>query len=137
MTEREQIAERLREVLNDADVRLAILFGSAARGELTETSDVDVGIVPTDTEVPLAWELELQGRLTRACGRTVDLLRLDTASPLVRWEVARSGRCLRSTPAHEFARFTARAALEHADLRPALDRAAELFRQRVARGGAP
>jgi predicted nucleotidyltransferase len=76
-------------------LRLAVLFGSAARGRTRPDSDVDVGILPNDPDLPLHAELDLQARLERACGRSVDLVRLDRVSSLLKWEVARSGGAAR------------------------------------------
>ena len=117
-------------------LRLAIVFGSAARGRLRPDSDVDVDIIPTDPGLPLAAELDLQARLERACRRPVDLLRLDRAPTLVAWEAARGGRLVLADPPVAFRRFLARAALDHADLLTALGPAAERLRQRLAQPGA-
>jgi predicted nucleotidyltransferase len=126
----------LREALADAPpLRLAILFGSGARGALRPQSDIDVGIVPRDPNLSLTAELKLQVRLERTCGRPVDLVRLDRASTLLRWEAARTGVLLVAESPHEFPRFVARAALEHADLMTVLAPAAERFRARLAAGG--
>src|SRR2546428_6609232 len=80
-----------RVVAGGPPLRLAIVFGSAAEGSARPQSDVDVGILFCAPEVPLHTELELQARLERACGRPVDLVRLDRASSLLKWEVARRG----------------------------------------------
>ncbi len=117
-------------------LRLAVLFGSAASGRLRADSDVDVAILPRDPDLPLRTELELQTALTRACGREVDLVRLDHATTLLLWEVARTGRPLLEVEPKEFARFRARAAAEWADFAPAYARAGEVFRQRLASGPA-
>jgi len=58
-----------------------MLFGSAVSGRMRPESDVDVGIVPVDPDLPLGAELELQASLEHACGRPVDVIRLDRASP--------------------------------------------------------
>ena len=113
-------------------LRLAVIFGSAARGLLRPDSDIDIGIIPCDPRLPLAAELDLQVRLERACARPVDLVRLDRASTLLKWEAARRGAAVLADPPHEFPRFVAAAALEHADLMTALAPAAERFRQRLA-----
>lgn len=115
-------------------LRLAVLFGSFARREQRPDSDVDVAILPVDPELPLAAELDLQVALERASGRRVDLVRLDAASTLLRFRVAREGVLLLADPASEHPRFLAAAAAEHADFAPALAVAAERFRQRVAAG---
>src|SRR2546427_315952 len=103
-----------------------------ASGELRVDSDVDVGIIPRDSDLCLAAELDLQVRLERACGRRVDLVRLDHASTLLRWEAARAAVLVLADPPHEFSRFVARSAIEHADLMTALAPAAARFRQRLA-----
>lgn len=129
---------RLRRALAEGPpLRLAILFGSAARGTLHAESDVDVGIIPRDAGLPWDEESDLQVRLTRACGRAVDLVRLDRASTLLRWEAARTAVRLLAEPLSEHPRFIAVAAIEHADLMTSLGPAAERFRQRLAaRAGA-
>jgi len=126
------IIDDLRRVLETGPpLRLAVLFGSAARGELRADSDLDVGIVPRNPDVPLAAELDLQARLERACRRRVDLVRLDRASTLLRWEAARHAVVVLVEPPREFSRFVQDVALEHADFVSAFGPAAEHFRQRL------
>ena len=130
--ERDVIVETIGRALAGAPpLRLAIVFGSAARGALRPDSDVDVGIVPSDPELPLAAELDLQARLERACARPVDLVRLDRASTLLRWEAARSAVPVVARPAREFSRFLARAAIEHAEFMETYAPAAERYRRRL------
>ncbi len=102
-------------------------------------SDVDVGIVPNgdvpngDGAPSLAEELALQVELSRACGREVDLVRLDRADSILRWEAAREGLTIYSEPAGAAARFRAEAALEHADVGPLIEQGAERWREAVLR----
>lgn len=127
----------LREVLRRGPpLRLAMLFGSFARRQPRPDSDVDVAILPANPDLPLAAELDLQVALERACGRTVDLVRLDQASTMLRFRVAREGVALLAAPSFEHSRFLAAAAAEHADFAPALAVASERFRRRVAAGPA-
>jgi predicted nucleotidyltransferase len=122
----------LRRALSEgAALRLAIVFGSAAEDRARPDSDVDVGILPCDPDLPLHAELELQARLEVACGRPVDLVRLDRASTLLKWEVARRGVLIFGRSRLEYVRFVASAALEYAELSPNLSRAGALFRQRL------
>lgn len=138
MIDRIALEDRVRGVLAAGpSLRLAILFGSCARGSLRPDSDVDVGIIPRDPGLPLARELDLQARLEGACERPVDLVRLDRASTLLRWEAARHAVFLLADPPHELPRFVASAALEHADLMIVLGPAAERFRQRLLDPGRP
>ena len=115
-------------------LRFAMLFGSAAAGRMHPESDLDVGIVPVDPDLPLRAELELQASLERASGRPVDLIRLDRASTLLRWEAARQGVSLVARSPDELTRFVARAALDHADLAWTLSHAEKLFRSRLLDG---
>jgi predicted nucleotidyltransferase len=129
---------RLRAVVEEGPpVRLAVVFGSAAGSRLHAESDVDVGIIPRDPDLPLGAELTLQASLERACGRRVDLVRLDRAPTLLRWEVARSGIPIFAEGPHTFARFAAEAASERADLMEVLGPAAERFRRRLAATAPP
>lgn len=129
----EHLLRVLEEVLADERVALAYLFGSGARGMLRPDSDLDVAFVPT-RPLSLGEELALQGELARRTGRDVDLVRLDHADPLVRWQVARDGVLLRSEPSTEAVRFRARAALEHAELAPLLEDASRRFRRHLEAG---
>ena len=127
-----EIIDELRRALEiGPPLRLAVLFGSAARGALRAKSDLDVGIVPENPDLPLNVELDLQARLERACLRHVDLVRLDRASTLLRWEAARHAVVILAEPPREFSRFVEHAALEHADFVAAFGSAAERFRQRL------
>ncbi len=127
--------DRLRQPLRDGPpLRLALLFGSAAAGVLRADSDIDIAILPVHPDLPLREELALQAALVRACGRNVDLVRLDRAPTLVRWQVARHGRTLLSAGPAEAARFRAAAASEYIDFAPSFEHAAEVFRRRLAAG---
>lgn len=128
-----------RALRGGAQLSLAVLFGSGARGELREDSDVDVAILPLDELLPLSVELALQATLARAARRDVDVVRLDRASTLVKWQVARHGVPLLQSGPFAFARFVAHATSEYLELAPALAWAGERFRQQLtqrAREGA-
>jgi predicted nucleotidyltransferase len=126
-----QVSELVRALRSGPPLRLAVLFGSAARGALRPESDVDIGVIPIDPELPLSDELALERRLEEACGRQVDVVRLDRASTFLLGEVARDGQPLLEITDGEFARFRARALGEWLDFAPAFERTAERFRQRL------
>jgi predicted nucleotidyltransferase len=133
--DRETLLTALRTALGSGpSLRLAVLFGSFARGQQRPGSDIDVAILPVDADLPLGAELDLQVALELACGRAVDLVRLDRASTMLRFRIAREGVALLAEPAFEHPRFVAAAAAEHAEFAPALAVASERFRQRVAAG---
>jgi predicted nucleotidyltransferase len=69
---------KLREVLRtEHNVRFAMLFGSAARGDDTEHSDVDVIVDLRDSD--FSREIDLALKLEDAAGRSVDVVNLKDA----------------------------------------------------------
>ena len=64
----------------------------------------------------------------------MDLVRLDRAPTLVKWQVARDAKVLLESGPFQAARFVASAASEYLDFEPSFTHAAELFRRRLARG---
>jgi uncharacterized protein len=126
------LVARLRAALRDGPaVRLAVLFGSAARGTRRPDSDVDVAILfaePLDASP----EVSFGARLTRAAAADLDVVRLDVpVSTLLKWQIATTGIPLVEATPGEFARFRARAAAEYLDFAPALAHHAEIFRRRL------
>ena len=111
--------EALQRVLESHPaVRLAVLFGSAARGEPGPESDVDLGLILDSAAwtPPACWSLE--AALGRACRRTVELVPLDRAPPLLRFEIARDGRVLLDRSPHAWVDFRARAMTDWWDWAP-------------------
>lgn len=118
-------------------IRLAVLFGSAARGTTSQRSDLDVGIsihgggvLPPDTVVDVE----------RAADRIVDVISLDAAPPLLRFEIARTGLVLIERDPHAWADFQARALIDWWDWAPTarIIREATIARLREeVRRGAP
>jgi predicted nucleotidyltransferase len=96
-------------------VRLAVLFGSAARGKAAPGSDLDVGILFDPGQESAA---ALEVALARATGRRVDVVRLEAAPPLLRFEVARDGRVLLERTPHAWVDFRARAMTDWWDWAP-------------------
>jgi len=97
-----------------ADVRLAYLFGSTARGEARPSSDLDVGVV--FSPVPAATELDrLATDLEAVAGRRVDLVVLTDAPPLLAHEAIRSGRLIVCRDEDERVSFHTRAIARYLD----------------------
>jgi len=130
------LRDRITNVLaGGVRLRLAIAFGSRARGDAREDSDLDVAILPSEETLTLADEAALAAALERAAGVPVDLVRIDHASEGLRWRIARDAVVLWADPPHEAPRFLARTGIEH-DERADLEReASRRFRARLAGGG--
>ena len=96
-------------------VRLAVLFGSAARGASTSHSDIDVG-VSMDHESDFSPELRVE--LERVVRRPIDLVCLNLAPPLLRFEIARDGIVLVARDPRGWAEFRAHAMIDWWDWAP-------------------
>jgi predicted nucleotidyltransferase len=76
------------------NVRLALLFGSSARGEDDQESDIDLLVEMRDPSLVRVIDLEL--KLEELLGRAVDVLSVEDAeaSPLLFADVLREGRVI-------------------------------------------
>ena len=79
-----------REELRGSGVASLLLFGSVARGQATEASDIDL-VVEFDRAVGLFALLRLQACLESWLGRRVDLVPRDSLRPEVRERVLAEG----------------------------------------------
>jgi predicted nucleotidyltransferase len=122
---------QLRAVLQQfAGVRLALLFGSQARGRANPASDVDVAVL-----APRGDLLALASGLSEACGREVDVVSLeDPGVPLLE-EIMRDGQLLHEGEPGAYATWRSRA-LTILDIDgPGYARMRDAWLERVARQG--
>jgi predicted nucleotidyltransferase len=105
-------------------VRLAVLFGSHARGTARPNSDVDLGIgfYYTPDLLELGGIIDALGNLT---GKKIDLVELDglpAANPLLAFNIASEARLLAETEPGAWLAFRNRACLQYFDLEEFLAR---------------
>jgi predicted nucleotidyltransferase len=85
---------KLRKLLRtEPNVRLAVLYGSTARGDDTSTSDIDLLVSFAEDDPNAATKLAV--RLERGMGREVDVARLNRlqdAAPLLLLQTIEDGR---------------------------------------------
>jgi len=89
----ETLQERLRKAaaaLKDAGAKEVYVFGSAARGELDEYSDVDLAVVG----LPPGVLFHAMGMASDVLKRQVDLIRLDRPNPFTDY-LKRKGKLIR------------------------------------------
>jgi uncharacterized protein YutE (UPF0331/DUF86 family)/predicted nucleotidyltransferase len=111
------IEERLqRQAAAWPELKLAVLFGSQARGEARSNSDVDLGLLLAPYSAELRFRVEAE--LGRAAGRPVDVVLLDDAPPLLRFEIARDGMLLFQREDHLWTDFKAKAMVDWWDWAP-------------------
>ena len=107
--------EALRKVLDPRDdVRLCYVFGSVARRRARRTSDVDVAVLFAGEPAPATLD-RLTEDLEEATGRSVDLVDLATASPLLTHQIVSTGSCAVYRDRAERSAFETRAILRYLD----------------------
>jgi len=132
--ERDELISRLRISLASVPLRIAVLFGSRARGSARADSDVDIAILP-ERDFTLGEENELAASLSSAVGVEVDLVRLDRADPLLAREVAVTGSVLFESRPGAFAAFRAGAISEWLDFEEMIAPHRTKFLARLAGAG--
>jgi predicted nucleotidyltransferase len=126
---------RLRRALSLVpDLEYALLFGSAATRGPDAARDIDVAVALAHP-FGLLERARLATELETAVGREVDLVDLDDASTLLRWEVVKNGRAILVNSPAALLALKARVPIERADLEPYLERESEGLRR--ALGKAP
>ncbi len=124
----EELETKLRSVLAQRrDIRFALLFGSSVTRP-DGARDVDVAL-SFDAPLSLMEMGALAVLLESAVGKSVDVVDVDEATTLLRWEIVRAGRTLVARDVPAMLDFRAHVPLEYADLRPYLDREAEGLRR--------
>ncbi len=86
----------LQDYFNCRDEIVAVyLFGSLVGPGLSEESDIDIGLLYQDgTQPGFEEQLILQDDLTQLLQREVDLVVLNQASPILRYQVLKHGICI-------------------------------------------
>jgi predicted nucleotidyltransferase len=122
--------EELRNVLEgQLAVQLAVLFGSQARGRAHSTSDVDIGLrlAPATAES----RRQAVAEVGRAIRREVDVVDLDSAPPLLRFQIARDGVLLIEREPWLWTGFKAKAMIDWWDWAPTARRLHGIYIRRL------
>lgn len=121
--------DKLKKALEQIpNLRLAVLFGSTARGTAHARSDLDVGLM---LEKGAELSVEMQVALERVTGRPASVTLLDHAPPLLRLEIARDGVVLLARDAHAWANFRAHALIDWWDWAPTARMMHRVMRERL------
>ncbi len=125
----DKLRVELASILAPHPVMLAYLFGSAATGQTTPFSDVDIALVLSeDAAIPsrLHFELMIEDELAARCDLSQADVRIINEAPLeLRGEVVTQGRLLYARDEEKRIEFETRTRREYFDFQPV----AEFFRQ--------
>ncbi len=99
------------------EVQIAYLFGSAARGQLTSRSDIDVAVA-AETRLPLETRLAMAVQLSKALHREVDLIDLQEVTGEILQQSLCQGVKLLQKDAGLYARLMQRLWFDQADMMP-------------------
>ncbi len=121
----ENIEKELVNVLAADDrVAAAYLFGSFLSGNFTNESDIDLGLLFCDKsadsleKIPNALSMfDLAVDLSEMIGRTVDVVPLNNASPIICMQVLRKGKKIFERDSHLVNEFFIKVVNSYADLK--------------------
>jgi len=118
----EEYTEQLRQLFATYGVVLAYLFGSQAEEKAGPISDVDIAVLlgpQVDREQWFQVQLDLIGELTSLFHRNdVDVVILNEATPVLAYEVVRSGRVLYEAEPGTRVDYEVTALRRYADTKP-------------------
>lgn len=106
---------------SEKSIELAYLFGSEARGKSRAGSDVDIAILlNTDffAEGRLELRLKIAEKLNKLFGREIDVVILNTAGSLLKFQVVRDGKPLFERKKGAAKKFKLNAIKEYFDYLP-------------------
>lgn len=122
-----------------ADVVLALLFGSAARGQLGPLSDIDVAVLlpdAPDADACLDARLALVGDLMQVLHTdAVDVLILNRAPLTLRYAALRDGLLLHMRDKEAYVAFRVRTLNEYFDFEPMIRMHQRIFFEKVRKEG--
>ena len=114
----DSLSEQMRAALEaSADIQVAFVFGSLARGEENPASDLDIGVA-AHKPLSAARKLELMDALAVAFGRPIDLVDLRTAPVPVLHQALTTGICILKEDKGLYAELLRKLWYDRADIMP-------------------
>lgn len=111
-------------------LKVAVLYGSFAKGSQTSKSDIDLGVAASQ-KLTIDELVDIQTALCSGTSREVDLIDLNAAAGTVFKEALTQGTVLLKTDNEIYARLLSRLMFEQADFEPIRSRILEERRKKV------
>lgn len=129
----QEMHTRIAAMAEKYHLSLVLLFGSRAAGKTHRQSDVDIAYFSQEP-LPLAEESKLVIDLMQIFRtNAVDLVSLHNASPLLRYEIARSGKMLYEQEHGLFDLFFIHALRHYEEVKPLFQLRSEYLDKRMAK----
>ena len=116
MKQLDSIKGLIKDIQSIYPVAAAYVFGSAARGQMRAHSDIDLAIL-FEREPEAMALFELKADLTGRAGRNVDLVALNSVSPILAMQVLRYGRQILVNDSKKNAEFVVKTYTMYHDLK--------------------
>lgn len=116
-----------------SEIRVTLLFGSAARGRLRSSSDVDVAVA-SDHPLTLEARIDLANSLAIELGREVDIIDLKAVSGTILREALTKGHIIKKADPELLAELMRKLWYSQADMMPYVQRILTERRRRFLDG---
>lgn len=113
-----EIPDLISSLFTDKHLLLVILFGSACNGKIHKRSDIDLAFL-YDKPVDI---LELTNKISNLVSAdNIDVIDLKTASPLLKFSIAKTGKLIYEKQKGLFAEFSTHAFKKYVDTKKLRD----------------
>ncbi len=127
--------DKIRELCKKHGIMVFILFGSYAANRFDSESDVDVAILVKNPVSILKSRTRILKKLSDLFGyKDIDLVLLNHADPLLKFNIAREGKLIYEETKGLFNIFKVRAMSEHNDAKKFYQLEKEFVKQYIERG---
>ena len=119
------INDKLKNIIRKLDIneyiKLVMLFGSRARGDYNKNSDFDIAILMEENYLdqinPLELRSELITRFTSELAEECDVVLINQATPLLKYQIVKYGEVIYITPEMGYSTFFSKVVKEHLDFK--------------------
>lgn len=121
MSELEDVKQSVRDLSQEYDVVAAYLFGSFARQEQDERSDIDIAVIFEDYDIQKLLEFGRKLEERSSTGREIDVRPLNSASVVFGFQVLKDGEVIYESSKSKRADFEQYIERKYHDMKPKIE----------------
>ena len=126
---------KLKAIAKNYNINLMILFGSYLTESFTQDSDIDIAIQAENISLINQNKLEILNKIAATFNyQEIDLVLLNHADPLLKFQIAKKGRLIYQKESHMFNTFKVQAMNEHHDAKKFYDLDEKLIENYLKKG---